>query len=408
VTTPTKDSTHKWLFPTRIRPHSFSWKSSRLAVQRIREAVAEIMTGARHDAMLAADGSVRLIERLSPALEHVDSSTGALGSAVNGAIAALVPVIATAPAPSRVREEWLDRLFQAHEADGVPYIENLTDHWGDLCVTREMASAWADRLLDITRIALSPDRKIRGHFHGTTACLDALLRAERFAELEDLLRLEQFWPYKRWAVKAFAAQGKADDAINLAEANRGPWTNDTDVNELCEGILLSAGRIEEAYREYGLFAHPGGTYLATFRSVAKAYPTVPREQVLSDLIARSAGDQGKWFAAAKELKMYDVALRLIERSPGDPKTLARAARDFAEREPAFAVGAGLAALRWLTAGHGYEITSLDVWEAYHSTLKAAEHMGTLLDTKNRIRDLVAQEPTGGFVRQILGRELGLI
>src|SRR5450755_5096166 len=140
-------------------------------------------TCARHDATLAAEGGVRLIERLSPALEHVDSSSGALGSAVNGAIEALVPIIAAAPATSRVREKWLDRLYEAHEADGVPYIECLTDYWGELCVTKELASTWADRLLDITRLALSPDRSVRGHFHGTTACLDALLRAERFAEL---------------------------------------------------------------------------------------------------------------------------------------------------------------------------------------------------------------------------------
>lgn len=402
-----KQGAHKWLFPTRIRPKAFSWKSSRAAVQRIKEALAEIESVARHDPILAAEGSVRLIERLSPALEQVDSSSGALGSAVNGAIEILVPVIAAAPVASEVREKWLERLYEAHEADGVPYIESLTDHWGELCVTRELASAWADRLLGITRLALSPDKTLRGHFHGTTACLDALLRAERFEELYDLLRSEQFWPYKRWAVKALTAQGKADEAIRLAESNRGPWTNDTDVNLLCEGILLSLGRIEEAYRRYGLYAHQGGTYLATFRNLAKAYPGLPRAQILSDLIEGSPGDEGKWFATAKELGMYELALRLVRESPCDPKTLARAARDFAEREPDFAQGAGLAALRWLTLGHGYEISSIDIWGAYHSTLKAAEHLGTLNDTKQCIRQLVAQEAAGGLVRQILGRELDL-
>jgi hypothetical protein len=378
-----------------------------VAVQRIKEALAEIDSVARHDAILAAEGGVRLIERLSPALEHVDSSSGALGSAVNAAIEALVPIIAAAPVAPRVREKWLERLYEAHEADEIPYIEILTDHWGALCVTKELASAWADRLLDITRLALSPDKNLRGHYHGITACLDALLKAERFEELYDVLRLEKFWSYKRWAVKALAAQGNADEAIHLAESSRGPWTSDTDVNRLCEGILLSSGRIEEAYRRYGLYAHRSGTYLATFRSVAKAYPGIPRTQILSDLIEGSPGDEGKWFATAKELGMYDVALRLVRESPCDPKTLARAARDFAEREPGFAYGAGLAALHWLTLGHGYEITSIDVWGAYHSTLKAAEHLGTLSESKQNIRQLVAQEAAGGFVRQVLGRELEL-
>jgi hypothetical protein len=402
-----RSAVHKWLFPARIRPNAFSWKSSRVAVERIREAVGEILSVARHDPITAAEGAVRLIERLSPALEHVDSSSGALGGAVNGAIEALVPIIAAAPVTTKVREKWLDRLYAAHEADGVPYIEILTDYWGELCVTKELASAWADRLLEITRLALSPDKSLRGHYHGTTACLDALLRAGRFAELYDVLKFEKFWSYKRWAVKALAAEGKADAAIELAESSRGSWTSDTDVNRLCEGILLSLGRTEEAYRRYGLYAHRAGTYLATFRAVAKAYPSVPRAQILSDLIALSPGDEGKWFATAKELGLYDVALKLIRESPCDPKTLARAARDFAERQPHFAHGAGVAALYWLTRGHGYEITSIDVWGAYHSTLKAAEHLGTLSDTKNHIRQLVAQEAAGGFVRQVLGRELAL-
>ena len=399
---------HKWQFPTRIRPNAFSWKSSRVAVQRIKEALGEIQSVARRDSIHAAEGAVRLIERLSPALEHVDSSSGALGSAVNGAIDALVPLIAAAPVDKKVREKWLERLYEAHELDSVPYIEILTDYWGELCVTKELASAWADRLLEITRLALSPDKSLRGHYHGITACLDALLRAGRYADLYDVLKWEKFWSYKRWTVKALAAEGKSDEAIQFAESSRGPWTNDTEVNLLCEGILLSLGRTDEAYRRYGLHAHRAGTYLATFRAVAKVYPSLPRVQILSDLIETTPGEEGKWFATAKELGLYDVALKLVRESPCDPKTLARAARDFAEREPSFAYGAGFAALYWLTLGHGYEITSIDVWGAYYSTLKAAEHLGNSSDTKARIRQLVAQEAGGGFVRQILGRELALV
>lgn len=402
-----KLAAHKWQFPVRIRPNAFGWKSSRVAVERVREGVAEILGVARHEPAVAAEGAVRLIERLSPALEHVDSSSGSLGSAVNGAIEALVPVIAAAPVAAKIREKWLERLFAAHEADGIPYIEILTDYWGALCVTKELAGAWADELVGITSMALSPDKSLRGHYHGTTACLDALLHSGRYAELYELLQVEKFWCYKRWAVKALAAECKADAAIALAEASRGHWTSDRDVNELCERILLSVGRIEEAYRRYGLYAHRAGTYLATFRAVAKAYPSIPRDRVLSDLIEASPGDEGKWFATAKELKRYDVALALVRDSPCDPKTLARAAHDFAEREPEFARGAGFAALRWLSLGHGYEISSLDVWGAYHSTLKAAGKLGSLVDTKESIRQLVGQQAAGGFVRQVLGRELGL-
>jgi hypothetical protein len=126
-----------------------------------------------------------------------------------------------------------------------------------------------------------------------------------------------------------------------------------------------------------------------------------------ELIETSPGDKGKWFATAKELGLYDMALKLVRESPCDPQTLTRAARDFAEREPHFAHGAGFAALYWLTRGHGYEITAVDVWGAYHITLKAAEQLGTLSDTKMRIQQLVAKESAGGLVRQVLGREIAL-
>ena len=154
-------------------------------------------------------------------------------------------------------------------------------------------------------------------------------------------------------------------------------------------------------------AHRAGTYLATFRAVARVYPSMPKNQILADLIAMSPGDEGKWFATAKELGFYDVALRLVSESPCDPKTLARAACDFAERQSKFALGSGLAALHWLARGHGYEIGSLDVWTAYHSALKATEQLGSISDTKAVIRQIALREAPGGIVRQVLGRELQL-
>lgn len=401
-----KDATHKWQFPSYIRPKVFTWKSSSIAVTRIREAVGEIEKVARGDPATAAEGAVRLIERFSPALEHVDSSSGALGGAVNAAIEALVPVISAADVSISVREKWLERLYEAHEADRVPYIEILADYWGDLCVTPEIANSWAERLIDVTRMAIGPDKKLRGHFHAATACLSALLHAGRFRDIYSLLEHTDFWHYKCYAVKALAAEGKHDDAIALAESLRGPWTPDGAVDRLCEQILLKAGRVEEAYRRYGLMAHARGTYLAMFRATAAAYPGIARETILRDLIHRSPGDEGKWFTAAKELGMYALALELVRDSPCDPKTLIRAARTYAEKQPEFAEGAGLAAVRWLVEGFGYEIMALDVWSAFHSTLKAAATLGRMEETRASIRSLVAAERPGGFVRQVLGRELG--
>lgn len=118
------------------------------------------------------------------------------------------------------RDAWLDRLYEAHQNDEIPYIESLADHWGDLCVTKELASRWADRLIGITSNALSLDPKMRGHYHGTTMCLTALYRAERFEELLTLLEPEKFWRYKRWSVRALAALGKNSEAIKLRGITR--------------------------------------------------------------------------------------------------------------------------------------------------------------------------------------------
>lgn len=397
---------YKWEFKARFRRHAFGWRSQP-AVLRVKQAVSEIKKVARHDPVLGAEGAVLLLERISPALEQVDSSSGAIGTAVNHAVDELVRVIAAAPADRRTRERWLERLWAAHEADEMPYIEVLADHWGELCVSKELAASWADRLIDITRMALSPDRSLRGYFHGTSACLSALFSAERYQELIDLIGADELWPYKRWTVRALAAQGKKAEAIRYAESARGAYTNDGDVNRLCEEILLSSGLVDEAYRRYGLAANRAGTYLGTFRAVAKKYPHKNRADILRDLVQSTPGDEGKWFAAAKDEGLFSEAIALAGTTPTDPKTLARAARDFATQQPEFAIEAGLLALYWLVHGYGYEVTGADVWTAYSSTVAAAQMKGSSAEVRDRVRQLVAAEATGGFVGRVLGRELGL-
>src|SRR5690606_38384270 len=129
---------HKWEFKARFRRHAFGWRSQP-AMMRIKEAVAEIKKVAKKDPVLAAEGAIAFLERVSPALEHVDSSSGAIGNAVNNAIAALVPIIANAPGDAKTREKWLERLYEAHQDDQIPYIEWLADHWGELCASSEVA-----------------------------------------------------------------------------------------------------------------------------------------------------------------------------------------------------------------------------------------------------------------------------
>jgi len=402
-----KTSGHKWQFKARFRRHAFGWKSQP-AITRLREAVSEIKQVARTEPVHAAEGVVELLERLSPALENVDSSSGAIGTAVNRAIADLVPIVAAAPADASTRAAWLERLFEAHGADQIPYIESLADYWGELCGSTDVASEWSDHLIGVTRMALSPDKNVRGYFHGTSACLSALFAAARYDELIDLVQSDVFWPYKRWAVKALAAQGRRAEAIPYAESCRSAWASDADIDGLCEQMLLSSGQVDEAYARYALTANRAGTYLAWFRAVTTKYPHKTPAAILSDLVRHTPGDEGKWFAAAKEAGLFDEAIALANRTPCDPRTLTRAVRDFAKKNPAFATEAGLAALHWLVHGFGYEITGADVWAAYSNTIKAAENAGRGDEVRSRIRALVDNEqPPNRFVADIIRRASGL-
>ena len=139
-------SAHTWIFAARFRRNAFGWRSDK-PILRIKEAISEIKQIARKDPVLAAAGAVSLLEKLSPALEAVDSSSGAIGSAVNRAIDTLVPIIAKADVNQATRQKWLERLWDAIQNDGMSYIEGLGESWGELCASTEMASTWVDELL---------------------------------------------------------------------------------------------------------------------------------------------------------------------------------------------------------------------------------------------------------------------
>ncbi len=395
---------HKWTFPARFRACAYGWKASGLACRRLREAVSEIKKVAKKDPVLGAEGSVRLIEKLWPALEHVDSSSGALGSAVNKTLDALIPIIVEAPADGKTRNKWLDRLWQAMADDGVDYLSPVGDRWGEICGSVEVAGNWADDLVSTVRSCWS-DPRPGGYFHGATACLSCLLVAGRYRELLDLLESDRrpMWYYRRYGVEALLALGKKADAVRYAEGSRGLNQPDSVIDQTCEEILISSGLHEEAYRRYGLSAAVGNSYIARFRAVAKRYPMRDKSQILADLIAATPGEEGKWFAAAKEIKLFDLALELADRSHCDPKTLTRAARDYLDSEPVFALGCATAALRWLSEGWGYEVTGADVVEAYDRALDAASRLNRVDDVADRIRQLVESKESASmlFVRQSL-------
>lgn len=396
---------HKWQFASRFRRHAFGWNASHTAVQRIKEAVAEIKQVARKEPVLAAEGAISLIAKLTPALEHIDSSSGALGSAVCKAIETLVPVIAKPDVEAAIRKKWLERLWQAIQEDDIPYIEALADYWGELCASPEIASAWADEVIPFFRKSWCSKDHV--YIQGSTACLSALFSAGRYEELLAILGKAQhaFWHNRRWGVKVLVSMDKLDEAIQFAEDSRGLNQPDGLISEACESILLSAGKQEEAYQRYAIQANQCTTHLATFKAIAKKYPNKEQEQILRDLIASTPGSEGKWFAAAKDAGLYQLAAELVKHSPTDPRTLTRAARDFGETEPDFALACGLAALHWMAQGYGYELTATDVGDAYKLTTQAAKNSGMPLPALHEQIDRMLTGKTASlkWVREILNR-----
>jgi hypothetical protein len=384
---------HVWTFRSQFRAGAFGWRSD-LPIKRVKEAVAEIKKAARKNKVLGAEGAVIFLEKVSGALAHVDTSSGAIGTTVNWAIETLVPIIAQAPSSDGLRDKWLGRLWRAIEDDEIPYIELLPDHWGELCVTPERASRWADRFMEGVRLTWSPGLARGGFFKGTAACLSALFSAGRHEDLLNLLDLApyKFWHDRRWGVRSLAEQGKTAQAIRYAEDTRGLNQSDSGISRACEEIMLSEGLWREAYDRYAFEANRHSTYLATFQAITSKYPQIEPRTILGDLINRTSGNEGKWFAAAKSAGLFTEAAELAQTSPCDPKTLTRATRDFAASHPEFARSVGLAALKWLLCGYGYDLTAQDVVDALNHTLEAAQNNGSEADTLRTIQWFIDQYP----------------
>jgi len=396
---------HTWTFKSRLRAHAFGWKGSHLACQRLKEAVTEIKGIARTDPVVAAEGFVTLAERIWPAFQDVDTSSGALGGAVNWALNELLPFAIEAPSDPTTRDKWLGRLWEAIEDDGVDYLSPIEERWGELCRSREVASSWADRLLGLLRAAWS-DTRPGNYFHGTSVCLSSLLAAERHEELMEVLALQRFpfWHDRQFGMRALLSQGRADEALAYAEASRGLNQPDMAIDAVCEKVLLDLGRADEAYENYALTANSTATGLATFRAIVKKYRGHDPKKILLDL-ATASGDTGRWFAAAKDAGFLDLALEFAQTGRTDPRTLSRASRDFLKKDARFSLQVGQLAIQRILEGFGYELTGIDAIDAYDHFVAAAQALGIEPQARAAVFDMATKQSNAAF-SDILIRRCG--
>lgn len=195
----------KWQFSSRLRRHAFGWKSSKLACQRVKQAISEIKKAKRKNPVLSAEGAILFIEKIVPAIEQVDSSSGALGTAVRNALETLIAIIADAPVDAKARRKWRDRIWEAFNDDGMGYLDEISDYWADLCETKEIASEYADEFLPFLKESWRPETNLR-YYNGTGACLSCMLKAERYQELYELMGRAPFvyWNFRKYGVMALA------------------------------------------------------------------------------------------------------------------------------------------------------------------------------------------------------------
>ena len=363
-----------------MRARSYGWRGSQKAIARLKGAVSEIKAVRRRDPVAAGEGVVSLAERIWPAFEQIDTSTGALGSAVNRTLESLIPILIAAPADEAIRTGWLERLYHAIREDGVQYLFPVSERFGEIAVYPGLISAYADRDIDMIRMAWS-DRTAFGYVATDTLCLSCMLEAGRTDELFALLDLRQnrMWSDDRFGAEALVGQGRLEEALVFAEkrlALERQGYSQSEIGRFCEDVLIRLGRRDEAYARYSLSAGRGSTYVAIWRDLIKRYPERDAGEILVDLIEKH-GNLGKWFAAAKDAECFDIALQCAADPNVEPATLVRAARDFRDRDPTFAAHVALQAIEHYLAGRGYDPSPSDAEAAMSHLHHSAQNAGKL-------------------------------
>lgn len=361
---------------------------------QVKLALSELKQAARKEPALAFVGCLSLMERLGPAGTEFDDVLANM-------LSWLPQVMKRAKPNAELLLEWQNRLYAAF-TNNPERLAAVGLNWGKFCSTKPSASSWADRIRKDLTAGWIPTHLVRPY-------LASLLVAERYTEI--LSTLDEL-PHQRWedrllGVAGLAASGETEQALEYAK-RFADLTDRTQLAACCEQLLIAAGRKEEAYTRYALVASEAPTYVAWFRAIRKKYPERPSTEILQALIAHTPGNDGKWFAAAKDAKLYTEAIALVQRSPADVRTLLRAARSYAESEPNFAMEAGLAALHWMLDAPHFEISNTEVWSAYNATRVASTAAGCRDEAYQRMREMFSTERARDrHVTRVLSRELGL-
>jgi hypothetical protein len=140
-------------------------------------------------------------------------------------------------------------------------------------------------------------------------------------------------------------------------------------------------------------------------SIVKKFPHHDPKKVLLNL-ANSSGEPGRWFAAAKDAGFLDLALEFANAGRTDPRTLSRAARDFLKKDARFCLDVGRLAIQRILEGYGYELPGIDVLDAFHHYMAAAEALGIAMQARADVLAIATKQP--GTASDILIRQCSVV
>ncbi|MDO5576333.1 MAG: hypothetical protein Q4F84_04585, partial [Fibrobacter sp.] len=411
---PTKKSKHKWEFTSFLKSGIYKWNGSALASRHFNSAINEIWDVSEHDSATAAKGAVIFIEKCYRAIKNIDSSNGAIGGAVNNALTELTTIIAQAELSPDERMELTEKIWATWRCEGYGYYDILGELWPKMCAVKEVLNYWADKFLPVTKQTLTStdtglddyddeeeedddeedeteekDDDLEGK--GSRICFACLFEAGRYDEILDLLRIStrNYFDYKKYEIKVIAAKGDIDQAIKmLDECMKNSYVSPYQAAYLGENLLLSNGRIEEAYQRYAFNMPFSRTGLATFSSICKKYPQISPQRILKDLIDYDEGNEKRYFAAARKIGMIDLAIEIAEKYDVEPKTLTTACKDYIAKEPNLSLQFGLMALERYANGFGYEPEFGDIRKCYELILIAAQKAGKEKEIAEQIKFFV--------------------
>jgi hypothetical protein len=119
-------------------------------------------------------------------------------------------------------------------------------------------------------------------------------------------------------------------------------------------------------------------------------------------LATSSGEPGRWFAAAKDAGFLDLALEFANAGRTDPRTLSRASRDFLKKDARFCLEVGRLAIQRILEGYGYELTGIDVLDAFNHYMAAAQTLGIASKARADVLAVATKQPGAAsdiFIRQ---------